>query len=48
MSLLMRPVLVKQSRKRGRWGVRRIVYQVPKYEKHTLEWWQQWLVDHWE
>ena len=48
MNLLLRPHYVKTPRKRGRWGVRRIAYLVPKHEQHSLEWWLQHITDHLE
>ena len=47
MTLLLRAAAAKPKR-RGRWGVHKILYLVPKQEQHSLEWWQRWLAAHWE
>ncbi len=33
---------------RGRSGVRAIVVAAPKDQKHTLDWWIEYLRTHWE
>ena len=51
MTLLMRPrgrEPQSAPRLRGRNGVAKIVRLVPKYEKHTLEWWLAHITEHWE
>lgn len=50
VSLLLRPqpTATAPTTKRGRWGVRKIVYLVDRGEKHDLAWWQRHLADNWE
>ena len=46
--LLRAAAEARKAKLRGRWGVHKILYLVPKQEQHSLEWWQRWLADHWE
>ena len=50
MSLLLTPpqTAPPPPKQRGRWGVHKLVYLVPKQQQHDLEWWIAHLRKHWE
>ena len=46
--LLLRQAAVTSTRLRGRKGVRNVIWLAPAGERHDLEWWVRWLIDHWD
>ncbi len=49
MTLILRPrTATATPKKRGRKGVRNIVYQAPPMQRETLEWWLDFIRAHWE